>query len=256
MDILPGARAFETAASDYVRGRPDYPPAILDWLRDEIALGPAATVADLGAGTGKFTRRLLRTGARVIAVEPVGGMRQALTAGLPDVEAVEGTATAIPLPDESLQAVVCAQAFHWFATPAAMAEIRRVLAPGGKLGLVWNNRDERVRWVARLGSILDAYQGDTPRQASGAWRKVFPADGFGPLHEARFSHTHTGDPEDVLIARVRSTSFIAALPPDEWTKVEAKVRAVIAETSELRDAREVTVPYVTDAFWTQRISVG
>jgi SAM-dependent methyltransferase len=253
MALLPGAMAFDAAAPDYIRGRPDYPSALLAWLRDEIGLRPGTAVVDLGAGTGKFTRLVLQTGARVIAVEPVKGMRDALTASIPDLETLDGAATAIPLPDASVQAVVCAQAFHWFATVEALAEIRRVLAPGGRLGLVWNTRDDRVAWVARLGAILDTRQGDAPRQGSGAWRRLFPAEGFGPLHAAHFTHAHTGDPEDVIVARVRSTSFIAALAPADWAQVEAEVRATIADTPDLRGAPQVTVPYVTDAYWTQRL---
>jgi SAM-dependent methyltransferase len=253
MALLPGALSFDAAAPDYVQGRPDYPPALLDWLRDEIGLGPGVTAVDLGAGTGKFTRLVLRTGAKVIAVEPVEGMRAALNAALPDVTALQGSATEIPLADSSVQAVVCAQAFHWFATAEALAEIRRVLAPGGRLGLVWNTRDDRVPWVARIGALSDAYEGDTPRHTSGAWRSVFPAEGFGPLHEAHFEHGHTGDPEDVIIARIRSTSFIAALPPEAWARLEARVRAVIADEPPLRGATTVTFPYRTSAHWTRRV---
>jgi SAM-dependent methyltransferase len=254
MPLHPRAEAFDTAAPDYVRGRPDYPPALLDWLRDEIGLGPGASAADLGAGTGKFTRLLLQTGARVVAIEPVRGMREALTAAFPDLDVREGLAAAMPLEAESVQAVVCAQAFHWFATAKAMAEIRRVLAPGGRLALVWNTRDSRVPWVARIGEILDTHEGDTPRHADGAWRSVFPAEGFGPLHEALFAYGHTGDPEDVIIARVRSTSFIAALPPNALAAVEAQLRTVIADEPNLRDSTEVTFPYVTGAFWAEKLS--
>jgi SAM-dependent methyltransferase len=253
MDIHPKAQAFDGAAQAYVRGRPDYPPQILDWLKGELRLGPGASVVDLGAGTGKFTRLVNETGARVIAVEPVLGMRQALLAEVPGVEALEGSATSIPLPDASVQAVVCAQAFHWFATLQALAEIRRVLTPGGRLGLVWNVRDDRVPWVAKITRIFDAREGDSPRHASGEWRAVFPAPGFGPLHETRFEHGHTGDPQDVIVERVKSTSFIAALPPAELAKVMDEVRAVIAGEPALAGRDVVTFPYETRAYWTQRV---
>src|SRR5687767_436287 len=126
---------FDADAARYARGRPDYPAEVTDWLRDSVGLEPGRTVVDLGAGTGKFTRRLLATGARVIAVEPVAGMRAKLSTDLPEVEVVEGSATSIPLADSSVDAIVCAQAFHWFATPEALAEMHRVLTPGGILGL-------------------------------------------------------------------------------------------------------------------------
>lgn len=252
MPIHPKAEAFDTAAPDYVRGRPDYPPGLLDWLTGPMRISADTRVVDLAAGTGKFTRLLTKTGARIIAVEPVAGMRQALHAALPQVEVVEGTATAIPLGDGVAAAVLCAQAFHWFAREEALAEIARVLEPGARLGLVWNVRDDRVPWVARIGAILDSLEADTPRHADGEWRRLFPGRYFGALHETELAHGHTGDPEDVIIARVKSVSFIAALPPDELARVEAEVRAVIDSEPDLRGAREVTFPYVTRAYWAER----
>ncbi|WP_323117854.1 class I SAM-dependent methyltransferase [Burkholderia alba] len=243
------SEGYSTTADTYVRGRPDYPPAVADWLRDTLGLGPGTTAVDLGAGTGKFTPRLVATGARVIAVEPVAAMRAKLAA-LPGVTALDGTADAIPLPDASVDALVCAQSFHWFATRDALAGIHRVLKPGGRLGLIWNMRDARVGWVARLDRIVDRYEGDTPRYQSGAWRGAFPFPGFGPLHEAHFSIGHAGSPEDVVLNRVRSTSFIAALPDGERARVDAQVRALIDAEPELRGRDTVTVPYETAAFVT------
>jgi SAM-dependent methyltransferase len=253
MPIHPKAQAFDTAAPDYVRGRPDYPPELLDWLTGPMAISADTRVIDLAAGTGKFTRLLLKTGARVIAVEPVAGMRRALHAALPQVEVLEGTASAIPLGDGIAAAVLCAQAFHWFAREEALAEIARVLEPGGRLGLVWNDRDERTPWVARIGAILSSREAETPRQASGQWRRLFPSRHFGPLQATELAHGHTGAPEDVIVARVKSVSFIAALPADELAMVEAEVRAVIDSEPALRGAREVTFPYVTRVFWTERL---
>jgi len=243
------ANGFTKGADDYVRGRPDYSPELVGWLRDSLGLGPGKTAVDLGAGTGKFTPRLLETGARVIAVEPVAAMRGKLSAALPQVEAIVGTADAIPLPGDSVDAVVCAQSFHWFATREALAEIHRVLKRGGRLGLVWNLRDERTGWVARLGRIMSRPEGSTPRYYSGAWRAVFPFPGFGPLQEQHFSHSHTGAPEEVLLGRVRSISYIAALPPEEQAKIEEEVRALMAAEPELRGKERVTVPYQTVAFF-------
>ena len=247
------ARAGFTAdAAGYARGRPDYPVALDAWLRDAVGLGPATTVVDLGAGTGKFVPRLRSTGATVIAVEPVDAMRARLANDHPAVDARAGAAEAIPLADASVHAVVCAQAFHWFATPAAVAEIARVVAPGGVLGLVWNVRDESVPWVRRLTGIITPFEGAAPRFHRGDWRNVFPAPGFGPLEETRFAHVHVGTAEQVIVDRFLSVSFIAALPADERADVEARLRSLIAEEPALAGREEIAFPYATVAYRTVR----
>jgi SAM-dependent methyltransferase len=242
------AKGFAAQATAYVMGRPDYPPEVEGWLRDDLDLREGKLALDLGSGTGKFLPRLLASGARVAAVEPVTQMRAQLLAHNPGVEAMEGTAEAIPLGDGSVDAVVCAQSFHWFANPAALAEIRRVLKAGGALGLIWNVRDERVGWVAALTGIMAPYAGDAPRFQSGEWRKLFPAEGFGPLVERRFRHFHAGRPAQVIVDRVLSTSFIAALPASERDRVAAQIRNLIAATPELAGKSEVSYPYWTHAF--------
>lgn len=247
------AQAYTGAVDTYVKGRPDYPPEVASWLRDDVRLALGATVVDLGAGTGKFTPRLVATGARVVAVEPVAAMLAKLSAALPEVTALAGSATAIPLPDASVDAVVCAQAFHWFATVEALREIHRVLKPGGRLGLVWNMRDARVPWVARLDAIVNAHEGDTPRYYTGAWRAAFPFRGLGPFVERHFSQGHAGSPEDVILNRVRSTSFIAALPQGERASVEARLRDLIASEPSLAGREAVTVPYETAAFVCEKL---
>jgi SAM-dependent methyltransferase len=242
------AAGYKTGADSYVRGRPDYPPQVADWLTQTLGLDADKAVIDLGAGTGKFTGRLLASGAQVIAVEPVAQMLAKLSAAYPEVLAVNGTATDLPLPDASVDVVVCAQAFHWFASTEALEEIARVLKPGGKLGLVWNLRDTRVSWVPKLDAIVNALEGDTPRYYTGAWRRVFPHPAFGPLQAQHFSHGHTGSAEDVIFNRVRSTSFIAALPEEQRAKVDEQIRAMIAGEPELRGRDVVTVPYETAVF--------
>jgi SAM-dependent methyltransferase len=242
------AAGYKTAADTYVKGRPDYPPQVSGWLAATLGLDGHKTVIDLGAGTGKFTGLLVATGAQVIAVEPVAQMLEKLSDAWPDVLAVSGTATDLPLPDASVDAVICAQAFHWFASAEALTEIARVLKPGGKLGLIWNLRDTDVSWVPKLDAIVNALEGDTPRYYTGAWRKAFPHPAFAPLQVERFHHGHTGSPEDVILNRVRSTSFIAALPEAQRAKIDEQIRALIATEPELRGRDVVTVPYETAAF--------
>jgi ubiquinone/menaquinone biosynthesis C-methylase UbiE len=154
------ATGFAAGAATYVVGRPEYPAEVEDWLRQDLRLGPGRAVVDLGAGTGKFVARLRATGATLFAVEPVPAMRRALVAANADVVAKPGTAERIPLPDASMDAIVCAQSFHWFANRAALVEMRRVLKIGGALGLIWVSL--RLRPPCREGGDRDAAQLDRP----------------------------------------------------------------------------------------------
>ena len=239
------AEGFSAGAATYVEGRPDYPPEIETWLAHDLGLGTGKTALDLAAGTGKFSPRLLATGATVIAVEPVQAMLDQLTRQYPEIDSRSGSAQRIPLEEASVDAVVCAQAFHWFATREALHEIHRVLKPGGAFGLIWNVRDDSVPWVAALGRIMKPFEGDTPRFHSQKWRGVFPADGFSPLREKHFSNPQTGPPEKVIIDRILSVSFMAALPPDQREQVTSQLRQLIAAYPELAGKTQVTFPYET-----------
>jgi ubiquinone/menaquinone biosynthesis C-methylase UbiE len=128
LSIHPVARGFEQAADVYERARPDYPEAALDWIVDSLGLSPGARVVDIGAGTGKFARQLAARALHVTAVEPIGEMRAVLERAVPEVDALAGTAEAIPVEDASADAVTAAQAFHWFDAERALPEMYRVRA--------------------------------------------------------------------------------------------------------------------------------
>ncbi|MGH9487576.1 MAG: class I SAM-dependent methyltransferase [Terriglobales bacterium] len=247
------ARGFEAGARRYAASRPEYPVAVEAWLRAELRLGTGRRVLDLGSGTGKFLPRLEASGAHVVAVEPVAAMCAELAAGHPGVNLVRSAATHIPLRDGCADAVTCAQSFHWFASAEALEEIRRVLRPGGWLGLVWNMRDERVEWVAELTRLLEPYEGGAPRYRSGQWRQAFPARGFGSLREASFPHQQEGEPEVVIVQRMLSTSFVSALPKAQQDDIAGAIRAVIARTPALAGKARVRFPYVTGAYCCQRV---
>lgn len=250
------AEGFAVDAERYARGRPEYPPAVDAWLRDELGLRADRQVLELGAGTGKFTSKLSNTGAAVIAVEPVDAMRAQFAVYCSNVSLLDGTAEAIPAADASVDAVVCAQSFHWFANEASLREIHRVLKPGGVLGLLWNVRDESVPWVAELTEILEFYSGDAPRYWTQGWRRVFEtkvARGFSPFQERRFPHVHVGPVRQVIVDRTLSVSFIAALPHRDQEQVTAQVHALIARTSELASNGEVSFPYETAIFWCDKL---
>jgi SAM-dependent methyltransferase len=245
-NVHPAAAAgFSAKADTYVRGRPDYPVEVDGWLRTELGLRKDRRVLDLGAGTGKFSKVLLATGAKVVALDAVPAMLDQLTERYPEVGATLGDAEALPFEDASFDAVVCAQSFHWFAKATVLAEIRRVLRSGGHLGLIWNVRDESVEWVSALTKIMEPFEGDVPRYHTQKWRGLFPAEGFSALEEKQFSNEHTGFPEQVIVDRTLSTSFIAALEPEEQDRVASQIRELIAATPELARRSSVTFPYTT-----------
>jgi SAM-dependent methyltransferase len=243
---------FKTADS-FALGRPDYPQALNDWLIKDLQLRHHSVVLELGAGTGKFTPRLLDIGTRVIAVEPVDAMRVQFAQRYPEIELLDGSAEHIPLKSGTVDAVICAHSFHWFANPEAMAEIYRVLKPGGRLGVVWNLRDATVDWVGKVAAVVSQVAGDSPRFYSQEWRKVFPYTGFSPLNERHFHHGHTGLPEDVILNRVKSISFVGNLPEAEQQRVYEEVKQIMATHPDLAGKDSITVPYDTVAFHTVKI---
>jgi SAM-dependent methyltransferase len=246
------AQGFPGAAASYEAGRPTYPSKAVARLARELHLGPGRAVLDLAAGTGKLTALLVGTGATVTAVEPVAEMRAVLEAALPGVWTLPGTAEAIPLADGSVDAVAVGQAFHWFRAGEALAEIHRVLRPGGGLGLVWNVRDTSVPWVARLSEIMEPHRGGAPTYRSGAWREALERTPlFGRLRRAETRHVHRLSPEGVL-ARVASVSFVAALPEAERGRVLAEVRELLATDPQTRGREELELPYRTDVYWAGR----
>ena len=247
------ARGFETGAEAYERSRPDYPPAALDAIMAAVCLRAGEPLLDLGAGTGKFSRCAAERGLRVLAVEPVRGMRRRLQ-GIPGVVALGATAEAIPLRDGALSAAAAATAFHWFDCPRALRELHRVLRPGGRLALVWNRRDDAIDWVARLtGIVNDAESPGAPRYHTGRWRDAFrEAPGlFGPLEEAHFPHLHRLSPAGV-VERIASVSFVAAMAEPARLAVLDRVRALLASHPATAGRAELGLGYVTDLFWCER----
>jgi SAM-dependent methyltransferase len=225
------ANSFGPAAHIYERGRPPYPPEAVDWL-----LPPGSPrVLDLGAGTGKLTRELTARRLPVTAVDPSDGMLGELRRVLPGVPAHRGTAEDIPLPDDSADVVLVAQAWHWVDPQRAVPEIARVLAPGGRLGLLWNLRDETVDWVRRLGQIMGGTEQD---------RDTAVGPPFGPVETRDFPWTHHLG-RDELLDMVASRSHVILLPPDERAAVRAQVRQLLVTHPDLVGRTEYDLPYVT-----------
>jgi SAM-dependent methyltransferase len=243
------AVGFDRPAEAYDRGRPDYPASAVEHLLRVLKISAQSCVVDLGAGTGKFTNYLAATGARVIAVEPVASMRSRLVERLPNVQIVDATAEATSLPEASVDAVVAAQAFHWFDAKRAVAEIARILRPGGSLGLIWNVRDDSLPWVRRLTAIIDPYEGEAPRYRTLEWMSAFKPNGLlGPLQMQEFAYVQRLTPS-ALLDRVSSISFIAALPEAARADVLAQVRELLETEPSLRGQEQFELPYQTRVYW-------
>ncbi|HEX7168143.1 MAG TPA: class I SAM-dependent methyltransferase [Acidimicrobiales bacterium] len=246
------ASGFARGAEEYEAGRPGYPQAAVDLIARELEIGPGSTVVDVGAGTGKFTRLLLPTGARVVGVEPVAEMREVFARAVPGVEIVDGTAEAIPLGDGEVDVVTAAQAFHWVDAVPAVAEVHRVVRPGGGVAFLWNSRDASVDWVRRVKELMDRVVGGTPRYGNaygGGWERAM-ADhgGFTPMERVELAHEHPVDRE-LMRARVASTSYVSMLPDSERAAVLAEIDAIVDEAGL---GETFTEPYRTEVFWCTR----
>lgn len=247
-------RGFGTEAGTYERSRPSYPPDAVEWLTAGLALGPGVRVADLAAGTGKFTRLLVPTGAAVIAIEPVAGMWQQLRSTSPAVPIVAGTAERLPVASAALDAVTVAQAFHWFDAVAAFAELARVVRSGGRVGIVWNARDRSVAWVDQVWGIMDRVEKEAPWRDHDAWRDSALGNrpGFGELHAATFRHEQMLTPH-LVVERFRGVSHVAALPDADKERVLDEVRDVLATHPDTVGRTELAIPYRVDAMWCERL---
>jgi SAM-dependent methyltransferase len=225
--------SFGSEAAAYERGRPSYPPEAIDWL---LPAG-AHDVLDLGAGTGKLTTRLVERGLDVVAVDPIAEMLEVLRSSLPDTLALLGTAEEIPLADNSVDAVLVAQAWHWFDSARALPEVARVLRPGGRLGLVWNTRDERLGWVRELGRIIG-------RDGDPAADNVTLPHPFTGLRRHEVEWTNYVTPQ-ALIDLVASRSYCITSPAQVRTKTLDQVRELLTSHPTLTNTNGLALPYIT-----------
>lgn len=232
------ATYFGRAAAEYARGRPGYPQEAVDWMLE----GVDGVVLDLGAGTGKLTEAVLHSGHRAVAVDPDPVMLATFELHVPGVTPVRGSAERIPLEDASVDAVVVGQAWHWFDAAAASAEIARVLRPGGRLGLIWNVRDETVDWVVDLTRVIGHSAAE--RLIEGGGPRVPAPFSAGESREWPWRHEMTAAS---MRAFVHSRSDYIGGTGTLRADVDQALDAFIARTPGLADGGTVALPYVAHA---------
>jgi len=237
------SRSFETVAAEYERHRPDYPMEALRWAAGCLDLEAGARVLDVGAGTGKLTRGLVALGLEVVAVEPGAPMHEQLRAAVPEAEALEGPAEAIPLPDADVDAAFAGQAFHWFDRARALPELHRVLGSGGGLALLWNWWDERDPLQAELGRLI-GYAGHEPYREE----ELPGAPWFRELGRTVVETTQESSPDALVGYLSTASAFLTAEPRER----EETLHAVHELAS--RHGESFELPRLTYVFAFERFS--
>jgi ubiquinone/menaquinone biosynthesis C-methylase UbiE len=222
--------SFEAVAEQYERARPTYADDALRWLAGRIGIAPGRRVLDLAAGTGKLTRQLVALGASVVAVEPGDAMRTLLERVVPEAESIAGSAEAIPLADASVDAITVGQAYHWFRPEEALAEMHRVLRPGGAIALLWNQWDEDDPLQREIDELLEPLRPPTAghEDEPDGRRALETTPLFGPIDERVFRQRRTLS-ADQLVEWVSSTSAVVTAPPAVQVRIEDQVRSLAGD---------------------------
>lgn len=239
--------SFGSAAAAYNTYRPSYPVAAVQWA---IGSRPIR-VLEIGAGTGLMTRVLLALDHHVTAVEPDNNMRAQLA--LVDdarLDVVPGSAEELPVPDASADAIVVAQAFHWFDLPQALPEMHRVLKPDGTLAVLWNRRNDNVPWVEKMSQIVgrhDARSGnrDTSLDDLSPW--------FGDVGSAVYQHDVTLT-ADSLVGLVDTYSYVRLSTDRE--KVLRAIYMLATTHPDLANKSSFELPIETVTYRARRASAS
>lgn len=241
------ARKDDLAVSGFRNGslydsaRPSYPIEAIEYFVSTMGINRTMHVLDLGAGTGIFSRQMLPFVAKLTAVEPSESMREALRSSDAEVEILEGSDVSIPLAGGSVDAVFVAQAFHWFDASRALKEIHRVLTPSGWLGLIWNERDESVEWVAALSRAMQ-WDKKQPYKVGTDFTGVVAAGPFTDVERVEFKHSQILTREGVY-ERVQTTSYISIMEDRARDLLMKDVAEVVEKLPE-----PLVLPYVTHAY--------
>ncbi|MFF2820454.1 class I SAM-dependent methyltransferase [Kitasatospora cineracea] len=238
------ALSFGSAARLYDSIRPTYPVRAVAWA---IGAKPVR-VLDLGAGTGLLAGVLRAAGHEVIAVEPDEQMRAVAAERQPGTQVLAGSAEDIPLPDESVDAVVVGQAYHWFTPQDALPQIHRVLRRDGVFAAMWNIRDDRTPWVAALSEIV----GHEGYGLESAWQYGPVTPWFAEPERGLIEHTVTV-PTDRLIDLVRSRSSYLTADAAEQARLDREIGELAATDPALAGRDSVEMPYRTCVYRMRRV---
>ena len=243
------ASSFGTIAEDYDRWRPGPKPAVAAWLLPENA----QRVVDLGAGTGALSRLLVGRVPDLVAVEPDARMREVLARNVPDATVLEGRGEQLPLPSASVDAVLVSSAWHWMDADATVAEVARVLRPGGVLGVAWAGVDWDGDWFTRLRKAVPQ---DRLEQGPGLLgllmnrdarreRHVFRLPDRAPFEAPEQTMLHWTETLSAnhLVRMFGTFSGVIVLPDDQRRAVLDEAREVLRQYPGLEADASVELPF-------------
>jgi len=258
---------FKTDINLYEKGRPDYSKESIHYLLQKLGVleesdSKPLTILEIGAGTGKFTRVLVdvlesRSNVRIIASDSQASMCEKFKKIIPNVEIMHFKAENIKLPDASVDVVIVAQAFHWFANPQSVAEIHRVLVPSGSFGMIWNSRNYReVDWVAKLQAIIEPYfqRDNNPNNLDNSWQIPIKDSGlFSPLEGNEDLRIYQEGSADDIVTAVMCLSSISKSSDDEKKEVEKQIRDLLANHPDLKGKVVYHLPYIVPIYWCKKL---
>ncbi|EPJ53088.1 MAG: hypothetical protein OFPI_11890 [Osedax symbiont Rs2] len=224
---------FSNKVADYVKYRPSYPQALIDCLIDQAKLTGNTQIADIGAGTGIFSKLLLEQGLTVTAVEPNANMLAAAKAQLSDnnrFSYLNNNAEQTGLADQSIDLICAAQAFHWFNTAQSKQEFKRILKPDGYLALIWNQRSMQQPLQIEYDQLLGEFCSDYSRVNHMNLTAEVLASCFAQDVMQQYSfHNHQTFELSGLIGRIQSTSYCPATDSQSYQQLMAAVKVLFCK---------------------------
>lgn len=227
---------FSNRVANYVKFRPGYPREIIGYLEQTCGFTHESVVADIGCGTGLSSQLFLENCNRVIGVEPNVAMRAAAVEFLsdfPDFSIIDGTSEATTLPDNSVDIVVAAQAFHWFDPDKTRTEFRRILKPGGHVVLIWNERQlDTTPFLREYEAFLLKYANDYSRvRHENIDAATLDAFFQAKFQSATFKNLQVFDFEG-LRGRMLSSSYMPNEDHASFPEMSEELRALFAKYAE------------------------